>query len=161
MGSRSCAHAPRHGDRVVRQTDGRKDFIMEFPSALSLISLVFATCTLFLLEHFDFWTGFLSHPFWSQKANWMGIGIGAGSGLVLHAMAGNQKRCLLYAMLCFAVSGLGLFIFTSMSKEAFAASYAENRLAGQLWFYGFIAYIGALFLLLSFALTFVLHEEKK
>lgn len=134
---------------------------MKFLSGLALISLVFAACSLFLLEHFDFWTGFLSHPFWSQKANWFGIGIGAGSGLVLHAMAGNQKRRLLYAMLCFAVLGLGLFILTSMSKEAFASSYAENRLAGQLWFYGFIAYIWALYLLLSFALTFVLHEEKE
>ena len=132
---------------------------MKVPSGLALVSLVFAASALFLVEHFGSWTGVLSHPFWSQKANWIGIGIGAGLGLVLHAMPGNQKRRLLYGMLCFAVVGLGLFILTSMSKEAFAASYAENHLAGQMWFYGFIAYIGALFLLLSFAMTFVLHEE--
>lgn len=132
---------------------------MRFPSPLALISIVFAFSTLFLLEHFDVWTSFLSHPFWSSKVNWMGMGIGAAISLILHAAFKVNKRRLIFMALFFAILALGLYLFTSMSKETFAASYAEDMLAGKFWYFGFMAYIVSLFSLFSFAVTALLSDK--
>jgi len=132
---------------------------MRLPSPLALISMVFALCTLYLMEHFGFWTGFLSHPFWSQKVNWTGMGIGFAVSLILHMLVKVNRRRLFLTALVFAVAAIGLFFLTSISKETFAASFAENQLAGKLWFFGFMAYIAALFTLASFAVTALLTEK--
>jgi ribose/xylose/arabinose/galactoside ABC-type transport system permease subunit len=132
---------------------------MRFPSSLALISLVFAASTLFLIEHFDVWTSFLSHPFWSSKVNWIGMGIGAVISFALHAFVQGNKRRLIIITLAFAVVAFGLYLFTSVSKETFAASYAEDMLAGKFWYFGFMAYIASLFSLFSFAITAVLSDK--
>lgn len=133
---------------------------MRFPSLIAITSIVFAICTLFLIEHFDVWTGLLSHPFWSEKANWTGIGIGAVTSLILHGIFQENKHRLLFTALFFAVTALGLYLFTSVSKETFAASYAEDLLAGKFWYFGFIGYVTALFGLFSFAVAALLTEKK-
>lgn len=132
---------------------------MRLPSLLALVSMVFALCSLFLLEHFDLWTGLLSHPFWSSKVNWIGMGIGAVVTLIIHLFVQSNRRRLFFTALGFAILALLFFYFTSSSKETFAASYAEDVLAGKYWYFGFMAYIASLFSLFSFAVTALLTEK--
>ncbi|MBO9478221.1 hypothetical protein J7382_11805 [Shimia sp. R11_0] len=75
-----------------------------------------------------------AHPWWSQKT----LLIGAPIGLLLATLAGFKLRpmpltiaTMLGAILAFATAKYG--------QTQFAASYAEDQLAGQLWYLGWVA----------------------
>jgi len=69
-----------------------------------------------------------AHPWWSQKT----LLIGAPLGLILATLAGLNLRPLPLAV-TFAIAT------TKYGQTQFAASYAEDQLAGKLWYVGWIA----------------------
>ena len=86
-----------------------------------------------------------AHPWWSIKVVLIGGPIGFVLATVLRRTSGK------WPLIWF---GLGLivgFCAAYFGKQEFAASYGENQLAGQFWYFGWIATSAAL---AAFALTF-------
>ena len=75
-----------------------------------------------------------AHPWWSQKT----LLIGAPIGLILATLAGLKLRPLPLTI-TFAIATALAFATTKYGQTQFAASYAEDALAGQLWYFGWIA----------------------
>jgi len=79
--------------------------------------------------------GLSAHPWWAAKVGYIGAGIGAVTWAAL-LVAGMRRRWLLLV-------GLGVLvvagIMTGIGKTNFAASYAEDALAGRFWYFGWIA----------------------
>ena len=73
-----------------------------------------------------------AHPFWSLKIAWIGVPIGLFLALLLRR-AGWVKRMALF-MVLLAASGFA----AHFGRLRFAASFADDRLAGQFWFFGWI-----------------------
>lgn len=76
-----------------------------------------------------------AHPWWGIKVIWIGLPI----GLILAVSAwatgwGRRPRLIGFGALTLAAFGLAHF-----GKTRFAASYAEDALAGQIWYFGWIA----------------------
>ena len=88
-----------------------------------------------------------AHPFWSMKIAWIGTPI----GLLLALLVRNRawfKRSITFAILLLASGAAAHF-----GRLRFAASFAEDRLAGQFWFYGWIAVAIFLSALIASVLT--------
>lgn len=76
-----------------------------------------------------------AHPWWAGQVVW----IGGGAGLALAAMlawAGQARGRWISLLL---LLGLGALALAAYGKARFAASYAEDALAGQFWYFGWIA----------------------
>jgi len=90
-------------------------------------------------------TGLLgAHPFWAVKVGY----IGALVGLVLAVgfwwmRVGFGLKLTLAAGLLILAAGVA-----ALGKARFAASYAEDALAGKMWFFGWIGIVVAVFLTL-------------
>jgi len=85
------------------------------------------------------WMG--AHPWWAIQVCW--IGVGAGLPLTLSL---TFLRLSFYRSLIISVIFLLLAAWVAMyGKQGFAASYAEDWLAGKLWYYGSIAVAAAVF----------------
>ncbi|SHJ14319.1 hypothetical protein SAMN05444000_105148 [Shimia gijangensis] len=74
-----------------------------------------------------------AHPWWSQKT----LMIGAPIGLILGALSARVIAPLPRTVL-FALFTLAAFGITKYGQTQFAASYAEDTLAGKLWYFGWI-----------------------
>ena len=74
-----------------------------------------------------------AHPFWSLKIAWIGTPIGLCLALAAHNRRWIVRIALFAALLVIAGA------FAHFGRLRFAASFAEDRLAGQFWFYGWIA----------------------
>lgn len=76
-----------------------------------------------------------AHPFWSDQVLWIGVPI----GLIL----GSVSLRLPYAVRNLCLFGLAILssIAVYWGKLTFAASFAENTLAGRAWYYGWICVI--------------------
>jgi hypothetical protein len=72
-----------------------------------------------------------AHPFWAAKIGWIGAGLGAAAALGLRAHRGRGLAIALALTACGAAAAV-------LGKRVFAASYAENALAGQAWYFGWI-----------------------
>lgn len=100
---------------------------------------------LVLLERAGFWIWFGAHPSWSMQGVVIGIGIGLGLvGLGLAQTKWRSTRPVVLFTL-FVVLTLFMIACTKFGKMGFVNSYAENRLAGQFWYYGYIGQMGTLF----------------
>jgi len=75
-----------------------------------------------------------AHPWWSMQV----IVIGAPAGLLLAAVAAFSGLAAGPRIALFALIAAGAFAAASWGKVEFAASYAENALAGRFWFLGWI-----------------------
>lgn len=75
-----------------------------------------------------------AHPWWSQKT----LLIGAPIGLILAILAGLKLRPVPLAITCAIATALA-FATAKYGQTQFAASYAEDALAGKLWYVGWIA----------------------
>lgn len=75
---------------------------------------------------------FGAHPWWSQQVVLAGAVIGLISGSVLQwVLKGHRLTPLV--LLVGAIAGFGL---AKYGQTQFAASFAEDALAGKLWFFG-------------------------
>ena len=75
-----------------------------------------------------------AHPWWSQRT----LLIGAPIGLILATLAGLKLRPLPLTI-TFAIATALAFAAAKNGQTQFAASYAEDQLAGKLWYFGWIA----------------------
>ena len=78
------------------------------------------------------WFG--AHPWWSMQV----IVIGAPAGLLLAGATALAGLAAGPRITLFALIAAGAFAAASWGKAEFAASYAENALAGRFWFLGWI-----------------------
>jgi hypothetical protein len=73
-----------------------------------------------------------AHPFWAAQVVWIGL----AAGLALALLSPRAPRLL------WGLAGLSLLAGAASArygKQVFAASYAENALAGQFWHFGWMA----------------------
>ncbi len=75
-----------------------------------------------------------AHPWWSQKT----LLIGAPFGLILATLAGLKLRPIPLTV-TFAIATALAFATAKYGQTQFAVSYAEDQLAGKLWYFGWIA----------------------
>lgn len=76
-----------------------------------------------------------AHPFWSSSVIYIGVPLGIIFAGVVRALGlGRTLRLVLYAALLAAAIWI-----TYSGKTRFAASFAEDRFAGQMWYFGWIA----------------------
>lgn len=96
---------------------------------------IFAALAVILAANSGLTTQLGAHPFWAVQTAWVGVPAGLALAVLLKWI---RARWLTRAItLCMA---LGLsFALAHFGKERFAASFAEDRAAGQAWFYGWIA----------------------
>jgi len=99
-----------------------------FPAAIALILPI-------LLAWLGLSRALGAHPFWEVQTIAIGAPIGVALGFAMQWGGLNLKVRLitLVALL------LGAMAVATYGKAEFVASYADDRLAGQLWFFGWIA----------------------
>lgn len=93
-----------------------------------------------------------AHPFWS---NVTAPGLGILFGAVVYLVGLWRIRVGLIAG---GVLLLGAALSARLGKQVFVASYAENALAGEFWFFGWIAICGALVALVGLAIDRMAHR---
>jgi hypothetical protein len=96
--------------------------------ALPLVGAIFAVLTELTLA-------LGAHPWWATQVIWLGLGLGILLGVILWSLRFSRTTRLL------SLVGLTLAAFATAhtGKARFAASYAEDALAGQMWYFGWIA----------------------
>lgn len=82
-----------------------------------------------------------AHPFWAVTTGYVGAAVGSVAGLALSRL----KARTVVAAGGF-VAGMGL-LAAKAGAARFAASYAEDALAGRLWYFGWIGAAAGLALL--------------
>ncbi|WP_296426520.1 hypothetical protein [Yoonia sp.] len=76
---------------------------------------------------------FGAHPFWADQALLWGAAIGAILALI------TSRTHYSLRVLSFTTLTAGAYAVAHIGKMRFAASYAENAFAGQMWFFGWHA----------------------
>jgi len=75
-----------------------------------------------------------AHPWWSQKT----LLIGTPIGLIFATVASLKLRPIPLTI-TFALTTALAIATAKYGQSQFAASYAEDQLAGKLWYFGWIA----------------------
>lgn len=76
-----------------------------------------------------------AHPWWADKVIVLGVPIGIGLATTAWALRiSRPARLIGFSLLTLAAFGIA-----HSGKLRFAASYAEDMLAGQAWYFGWIA----------------------
>ncbi|MBL4766966.1 MAG: hypothetical protein JKY94_04525 [Rhodobacteraceae bacterium] len=76
-----------------------------------------------------------AHPWWAGKV----ILFGFGFGLLLAAALWGLRLSKLIRLISLTVLTLAAFSTATIGKTRFAASYAEDVLGGQMWYFGWMA----------------------
>lgn len=76
-----------------------------------------------------------AHPWWADKVIWFGLGL----GLLLAAILWGLKLSTPLRLTGLTVLGLAALGVAFSGKSRFAASYAEDAFAGQMWYFGWMA----------------------
>ena len=109
--------------------------------AISLFAIALALLTAHWLA---LWPMLGGHPFWSASATYLGIVIGTLLAVLSHLALAKRPRwgkLHLGVFVCIAVIGITA---STYGKIDFVASYADDRLAGRIWYYGFIMFIAGI-----------------
>ncbi len=80
-----------------------------------------------------------AHPWWSGKVVLIGAPVGLGLAFALGYVLAPRWRAAL-----FVAATVAAVRVATTGKAGFAASYAEDRFAGQMWYFGWIATAAAL-----------------
>lgn len=81
-----------------------------------------------------------AHPFWAVKVIWIGAPLGLLVSLAFIRLPRTSGIALSGAVL------IASYLVAHIGKTRFAASYAEDALAGQMWYFGWIATCAAIVL---------------
>lgn len=76
-----------------------------------------------------------AHPWWADKAIWIGLGL----GLLLSAILWGLRLSKTVRVVSLLGLTLAALATAYVGKTRFAASYAEDAFAGQMWYFGWIA----------------------
>ncbi len=79
-----------------------------------------------------------AHPFWAIRAAWIGVPLGLVAAIAAK-LAGFGWRVRVLAFLAFAIAA---YIVAIVGKDRFVTSFAEDILAGRMWYFGWIAACG-------------------
>lgn len=90
-----------------------------------------------------------AHPFWAIEIAWIGVPIGLVLAFALRALRWRWSTRVLTFLVLLTIAGTA----AHQGRLAFAASFAENELAGQLWYTGWIASAASAAALLASILT--------
>jgi len=124
--------------------------------AISLLAIGFAL----LAAHWvKLWPMLGGHPFWSASATYLGIGSGAAVALLSHLILTKHPRWTKLHLGIFASIAIIGITASTYGKIDFVASYAEDHLAGRIWYYGFIVFIAALFSSAAIGVQVVLRRK--
>ncbi len=93
---------------------------------------ILAAVTVLALAHLGLPKTLGAHPFWATQIGWIGVPIGLIAALALRRIA-KPKRVVLFTLLLATTASAAHF-----GKMQFAASFAEDKLAGQFWYFGWI-----------------------
>ena len=88
---------------------------------------------------------FGAHPWWALKVGYLGTAIGVPVWLGMRALGASGRVRLVLA----ATALLVAMVATGVGKPRFAASFAEDALAGRFWFIGWIAVMAAAFAVIA------------
>ncbi len=119
-----------------------------------LLPALFAALLMGALIALDIARPLGAHPWWSQKT----LLIGTPIGLVLATVASLKLRPILLTITFAHTTALAIAT-AKYGQSQFAASYAEDQLAGKLWYFGWIA-TGATLSAAFSALTKTLRPNK-
>ncbi len=99
-----------------------------------IIAAAIAATVIFAFTYFGGPAALGAHPFWADKVGYLGLQIGVviWLGLALTSLP-NRWTLRLSALALVASGAIAWF-----GKTRFAASYAEDAMAGQFWFLGAI-----------------------
>jgi len=109
-----------------------------------VISLLAISLALLVAHWVKVWPILGGHPFWSASATYLGVGIGAVLATLSHFILSKRPSWgKLHLAILISIAIIGITAST-YGKIDFVASYAEDRLAGRIWYYGFIAFIAGI-----------------
>lgn len=95
-----------------------------------------------------------AHPWWARQAGIIGGVGGAALWLALRHTGLSAPGLLTMA----AIALLPSVAAAHFGKQVFAASFAENALAGRFWYFGWFALSGSVALLSATAAALVLRR---
>lgn len=108
-----------------------------------IAGIIIAAVLVLLMEFGGVFVYFGAHPFWSANGVYIGIAIGA----VFYALAVAARRFwhinTLLPAAVFLLMAIGCEASALILKENFAASYAENVIAGRGWYLSHIGFVAA------------------
>ena len=108
---------------------------------------LFAAFVVIVAAHWGASRALGAHPFWSLKIAWIGVPIGLVIAILVRRVSWLKR--LAGAAICLGIAAA----VAHYGRLQFAASFAEDRLAGQFWFFGWIAVAIFLTALIASALT--------
>lgn len=101
------------------------------------------------LEPTGLWTWLGAHPFWSSRVAFFGVAAGVVLWFLTDWLVRRTHSAVSSAIAILAVAIIVTGTLSWYGKTEFAASLADNRFAGQMWYFGFIAFIACIFATLA------------
>lgn len=80
-----------------------------------------------------------AHPFWALQTGAIGGTVGAALWFGLDRAGVSAPKQVLFATVALLASGAAAYF----GKQVFAASFAENALAGRFWYFGWFGITGS------------------
>ncbi|MBL4874337.1 MAG: hypothetical protein JKY41_13370 [Rhodobacteraceae bacterium] len=108
------------------------------------ISLLAISLALLSAHWVELWPQLGAHPLWSGSTTYLGIGVGALLAVFSHVMLTKRPRWGILHLAIFASVAIIGITASTYGKIDFVASYAEDRLAGSIWYYGFVVFIAGM-----------------
>jgi hypothetical protein len=103
----------------------------------TLFIILLPAAVLYSAELLGFWTSYLSHPWWSHASTLRGIAAGIAVATLWTWRGQSRPAQMRTFVIAASVLVAGALTLTWWGKTEFANSFAENKLAGKFWFFGF------------------------
>ncbi len=118
------------------------------PMSLARIApYLFSILIVIVAAHWGVSRSYGAHPFWATSIAWIGAPTGALFALLIRRRRWPLRLLLASGLLALCAAA------AHQGRLAFAASFAENRLAGQAWYLGWIGVAAASSALIAIVLT--------
>lgn len=107
-------------------------------------TMIVGSIILYVAHLLGVWPMLGGHPYWSASATYIGIATGGLMASVSYAILWYFPRQARIHFGVFVIVAVGAIALSTYGKSGFVTSYAEDREAGRIWYYAFIAFIAAL-----------------
>jgi len=122
---------------------------MNISAKREIFVAIVVAISLVVLAHLGVTTALGAHPWWSLKIAYIGVGIGAGIYFLMSFWHQSTRTKLLVSVIFLTNST----IFVWLGKARFVASYGDDIFAGKMWFYGWMAVVAWIFVLIVVAVV--------